>query len=143
MYIYHIISIHISSVALYDQTEDMHTLQPLQYQMICHKYDIHVASLYLYILFLCNFFHQTFCFENFGFDLRVFKYLSRQDSNDVCIVLSEIQHSHPHMTLYRAEISFNCGGNNVCNVETLIMILFYSSLASFRPPSFGSLTRIL
>ena len=38
---------------------------------------------------------------------------------------------------------FNCGGNSERNVESLIMILFSSSLESLRPPSFVSLTRLL
>ena len=38
---------------------------------------------------------------------------------------------------------FSCGGNSERNVESLIIILPYSSLASLRPPSFGSLTRLL
>ena len=33
------------------------------------------------------------------FIFSFFKYLSRQDSNDECILLSEMQHSQPHMTL--------------------------------------------
>ena len=47
------------------------------------------------------------------------------------------------MTLYCAYICFNCGGNSERNVESLIIILPSSSLASLIPPSFGSLTRLL
>ena len=38
---------------------------------------------------------------------------------------------------------FYCGGNNIRNVESMIIILFSSDLASLRPPPFGSLTRLL
>ena len=31
------------------------------------------------------------------------KYRSRHDSNEECILLADIQHSQPHMTLYRAD----------------------------------------
>ena len=34
-----------------------------------------------------------------AFILEFFKYLSRQDSNNECILLAEMQHSQPHMTL--------------------------------------------
>ena len=47
------------------------------------------------------------------------------------------------MTLYCADICFNWCSNSERNVESLIINLSSSSLASFRPPSLGSLTRIL
>ena len=37
----------------------------------------------------------------------------------------------------------NWGGNNERNVESLIMILFYISLASLSPPHTGSPTKML
>ena len=49
MYSQHNTAIHISGVAVHDHTEDMHTLQPVPYQIIWHKDDVHVASLY----FIC------------------------------------------------------------------------------------------
>ena len=141
---YHSISIHISSVAVNDHTEDMHTLSPLPYQMIWHKYDVNVTSLY----FIC--FRYAIWFFTRHSILRIldlifdfFKYLSWQDSNNDCIFLAEMQHSQPHMTLYCSDIRFNYSGNNVRNVESMIMILFSSSLASLRPPSFGAPTRLL
>ena len=67
-----------------------------------------------------------------------FKYLSRQDNNDECILLAEMQHSQPHTTLYRVDICFNWGGNSEHNVESLIIILSYSSLEYLRPPSLVS-----
>ena len=53
-----------------------------------------------------------------------------------------MKHSQPHITLYHTEICFNCSDNIECNVESLIMILSSSSLASFIQPSFGSLKNI-
>ena len=69
----HSTAIHISSAEVHDQTEDMCILQPLPYRMLWHKYDAHVASLYFYMFHIFDvIFHQTFCFEHFGFDLLVF-----------------------------------------------------------------------
>ena len=68
--------IHIFSGALHDQTEDMHILLPLPYQMCWHKYDVNVASLYFYMVHICNFcLHKTFCFDYFGFDFWVSRIL--------------------------------------------------------------------
>ena len=47
------------------------------------------------------------------------------------------------MTLYRADICFNLGGNSELNVESLIIILFSPSLASLIPISLVSLQRLL
>ena len=46
---YHIIAIHIYSVAVHDQTDDMYTFKPLPYQMFWHKHNVHVALLYFYM----------------------------------------------------------------------------------------------
>ena len=54
MYSQHSITIHISSVAVHDQTEDMRTLYHLLYHMIWHKYDVHVVSLYFYMFHICD-----------------------------------------------------------------------------------------
>ena len=104
MEICHITAIHISSVEVHDHTDDMCTLQPFPYHMLWHKYDAHVESLYFYMFHICDvLFHQTFCFANLVFYLSVFfKHLSLQYSNGECILLAEIQHLQPHMTLYRA-----------------------------------------
>ena len=75
--------------------------------------------------------------------LSFFKYLSRHDSNDECIILAKMQHLNPHMIFKRADICFNWGGNSERKLESLIIILPSSSLASLRPLSFGSLTRLL
>ena len=53
-----------------------------------------------------------------------------------------MQHSHPHMILYCVDICFYWGGNSERKLELLIIILPSSSLASLRPPSFGSLTSL-
>ena len=70
----HSTTIHISSVEVHSQTEDMCALYHLPYLMLWHKYDFHVASLYFNMLYICDVLsHQTFCFENFGFDPCVFQ----------------------------------------------------------------------
>ena len=97
MDISHSTAIHISMAEVHDQTEDLCTLQTLPHLMLWHKYDARVASLYFYMIHICDvIFHQTFCFENFCFIFQIFKYLSRQDRNDECILLEEMQQSQPH-----------------------------------------------
>ena len=60
--------IHISSVEVHFPNEDKHTLLHLPDQIIWHKYVAHVASLYFYMLYICDVIsHQTFCFEHFDF----------------------------------------------------------------------------
>ena len=60
-----------------------------------------------------------------------------------CIIFEDIQNSQPHISLYRADNFFGRGGNSERNVESLIMILLSTSLASLSTPSSGSLTRLL
>ena len=61
--------INISSVEIHYHNEDKHTLLHFPYQMLWHKYDARVVSLYFYMLYICDVLsHQTFRFENFGFD---------------------------------------------------------------------------
>ena len=64
----HNTAINISGVVVHDQNEDMNKLYRLSYQMLWHKYDAHVESRYFYMFHIRDvIFHQTFCFENFGF----------------------------------------------------------------------------
>ena len=59
----HSIVTHISSLEVHDQTDDMRTLWPFLYQMLWHKYDINLLSLYFDMFCILNLiFHQTFCF---------------------------------------------------------------------------------
>ena len=54
-------AIKISSVEVDDHTLDICILQTFPYQMLWHKYDSHVASLYFYLFHICDvLFHQTF-----------------------------------------------------------------------------------
>ena len=69
-------AIHISRMEVHDQTEDMCTLYPLPYQIIWHKYDFHVVSLYLYMFHMCDvIFHQTSDLSILDFIVQFFKYL--------------------------------------------------------------------
>ena len=66
--------IHISSVEVHYPNENKLTLLNFPYQMLWHKYDPHVASLYFYMLYICNVLsHHTFFFDRFGFYPRVFQ----------------------------------------------------------------------
>ena len=63
-------------------------------------YDAHMASLYLIcFLYLMSFLTRPSALSILYFIFEFFKYLARQDSNDECILLEEIQHSQPHMIL--------------------------------------------
>ena len=59
------------------------------------------------------------------------------------MILTDMQHSHPPMTLYR-EVIFLCWcGRILRKVESTIMILLSASLASFSPHPYGETTMIL
>ena len=67
MDIWHSTVIYVYGVEVHYQNEDKRTLLHFTYQMLWHKYDAHVASMYFYMLYICDvLFHETFCFENFG-----------------------------------------------------------------------------
>ena len=101
-------------------------------------------TVFLYVSYIRFSFSPDLLFWEFWlWYLSFLKFWSRHNSNNECILLVYIQHSQPHMTLYRADIPFNWGGNNECNVESLIIVLFSVSLASLSTPSNGSLTRLL
>ena len=80
-------------------------------------------------------FYQTFCFMYF--DLYC---LASSNNYHAMIVIrneyfSDMQHSQPHMTLYRVDIFLSWGGIIYRSAESLIMILFYASIVSLIPPS--------
>ena len=75
--------------------------------------------------------------------LRCLIWLSRHSNKDKWILLAYIQHSQPHITLYWAVIILSCGGNMLRKVESLITIIYSTSLAYLSPHSSGVLTIIL
>ena len=90
--------------------------------------------IFICFIYVMWFFTWTSALSILDFIFEFYKYLSRQDSNNEHIILAEMQYSQPHMTLYRSEIYFNCGGNSERNVYSLIIILSSSCIASLRPP---------
>ena len=53
-------TIQISSVVLHGLTVDMHKLLLLPYQMLWHKYDVHVDDcIYIYFIYAILFFTRT------------------------------------------------------------------------------------
>ena len=62
------------------------------------------------------FFPDLMFWEFLIWSLSFFKYRSRNDSNEECIILEDIQHLQPHMTLYCADILFCWGRNSESNV---------------------------
>ena len=74
---------------------------------------------------------------------KFFKKLSIHDNNDKRMLLSDMQHSHQHMTLYQEVIFLTWGGRIFRNVESLMIILLYLSLESFSSPSSGGITMLL
>ena len=85
-------------------------------------FDINMTSMWHDFIFICFiyvmlFFTRPSAWAFWLWYVSFLKYLSRQKSFDECILLAKIQHSQPHMTLYRAYVCFNCGDNSECNVE--------------------------
>ena len=72
-----------------------------------------------------------------------FKKCPHHDNNDECMLLADMQHSHPHITLYPEVIILSWGGRIFHNVESLIIILLSWSLASFSPPFSGGIPVLL
>ena len=59
------------------------------------------------------------------------------------MILEDIQHSHPYITLYHEVIFLSWDRRILGKVESLMIILSPPSLASFRPPSSGGFTVLL
>ena len=72
-----------------------------------------------------------------------FKKHSRHDNNYECMLLADMQHSHPHITMYWEVTFFSWGGRILRKVVSMMIILLSLSLASFSTPSSGVLTIIL
>ena len=73
---------------------------------ICHIrcFGINMTPIRNHCIFICFIYVMCFLTRSsalsiFAFILQFFKYLSRQDRNEECILLLEMQHSQPHMTL--------------------------------------------
>ena len=117
---------------------------PLTCHMLWRKYEAHVAWLYFYKFHICDsLFPQNFCFENFGWNPWVFK-----NNNHAMIVMMNAYFWHiwnigNHTLPCILMNFFSWGGNSERNVELLIRILSSSSLDSFSPPYFVSLTIFL
>ena len=95
MDIYNNIVIQIFSLATHDLTVDMHTLLPLPYHMIWHHY-IFICSIYVILFFTIRSFLRIL-----DLIFEFLKYRSRHNITEECIILEDIQHSQPRMTLYR------------------------------------------
>ena len=98
------------------------------FHIIC--FGINMMSMWHNCIFICFiyvmfFFTRPLVLRILDLIFEFFKDISLQYRNDECILLSEIQHSQPHMTLYCADIFLNCGGNSERNVESLIITLSY------------------
>ena len=98
----------------------------------------------LYVSYLWFSFSPNILFWTFWiWSLRFLKYLSHHDINEECILLADTQHSQAHMNFYCTEFLLSWGDNSELNVESMIMVLLYASLASFGQPFTGSLTGML
>ena len=68
------------------------------------SFGIDMTPMWHHCIFICFvyvmwFFTRPSDLRIMYFILEFFKYLSHQDSNDECILLLEMKHSQPHMTL--------------------------------------------
>ena len=77
---------------------------------LCHIrwFGINMMSMwhpvFLYVSWMwCGFSPDLLIWEFCIWSFAVFKYLSCQERNEECIILSEMQHSQPHMNLYCAD----------------------------------------
>ena len=68
---------------------------------------------------------------------------SRNDNNDECMLLEDMQHSQQHMTLYQEVIFLSWGGKIWRKVESLMMISLSEYIASFSSSSYGGITGLL
>ena len=105
-------------------------------------FGINMTPMWHHCIFICFiyviwFFTIPSALRILAFIFQSFKYLSRQDSNDECIILAEMQHSQPHLIFYRDEICFNWGGNSEHNVESLITILWTLVPSIFETTTIG------
>ena len=74
---------------------------------------------------------------------KLFKKCSHHGNNDKCMILADMQRSHPHIILYQEVIFLIWDGRIFSNVELLMIILLSLYLDSFSPHSPGGLTMIL
>ena len=59
--------------------------------------------IFICFIYVVYFFTRPYALSILALIFQIFKYLPHQDINDECIFLSEMQHSQPHMALYRAD----------------------------------------
>ena len=62
---------------------------------------------------------------------------------DECIILANMKHSQPHVTLFWVVTCLSWGRNMLRKVESMMMMLSYASLAFFSPPSYGGISILL
>ena len=86
--------------------------------------------------------YLLFC-ELWILSLRCLRWLSLHVNKEECILLTNMQHSQPHISFYWSEILLSWGGNMLCNIESLMIILYYESFASFCLPDSGGITMLL
>ena len=60
---------------------------------MCHH------CIFIYSMYMIYFLTRPSALIILDFILEFFRYLSRQDSNDECILLAEMEHSQPHIIL--------------------------------------------
>ena len=68
--------------------------------------------------------------------LRCLRWKSRRVNKDKCILLSDIQHSQPHISVYWAVIFLSCSGNIWREIESL-MIMLSSAYLDWVVPSYS------
>ena len=74
--------------------------------------------------------------------LRCLIWILRYVNKEKCILLADMQHLQPHISLYRAVIFLSCGGDILRKVESMMMILYSAYLASFSTPYSGEITML-
>ena len=72
-----------------------------------------------------------------------FRWKSRQFNKEIMHTLVYMKHSQQHITLYQADIFFGSDDRMLCSLESLMMILLYSSLDSLITPYANGLNMLL
>ena len=73
----------------------------------------------------------------------IYRWQHLHGNKNECTLLTDMQHSQPHITLFHWYTSLIWVGIILCSLESIMTILFHFYLASIISPSSGGLTMIL
>ena len=109
---------------------------------------VNMATIIWYRILMCFkdmnwYFTRSSVFLFLLLSLRCFRRQPHYVNMEEYIVLSDMQHSQTHVTLYWSVIFFSWCVKMLRKVESLIVVLLSASLASLGPPSSGGINMLL